>query len=266
MHKTLSYILLSLLPVLALADDLQQLNKQAGQSVVLLKVYDAAGTELGQGTGFVVAGGVIVTNHHVAEGGSRIDALSGDGKNISILGLLVDDVKNDLALLKPSPHGLQPLPLSTRKTDVGERIWVIGNPLGLSGTLSEGIVSGIRPEGIESDHPRENHTGPLLQISVPISPGSSGSPVLGFDGAVIGVAASTYTSGQNLNFAIPVEMVARLLSESKNGNLVKPLQARDQEKWVILRNLAISAAFFILLLGVLRFSLRGKSGAQDTLN
>lgn len=260
MRKASFQMFFLLLSVAVWSADLQQLNQQAGKSVVLLKIYDSAGAELGQGTGFVIQGGVIVTNHHVTEGGSRIEALTGEEKTLDILGLMADDEKNDLAILQAGPHHLTPLSLATQKPEVGTRVVVLGNPLGLSGTLSEGIISGIRPEGIEGEQPGVKETGPLLQISAPISPGSSGSPVLDIDGHVVGVAVSSYRGGQNLNFAIPVAMVAKLLNETKSGRLLKPLQARDTEKWVILRNVIISIAFFIVLIVVIRIVTRGHSG------
>jgi S1-C subfamily serine protease len=87
---------------------------------------------------------------------------------------------------------------------VGDQVYVVGNPEGLEGTFSQGIVSGIRT--FDSDS--------ILQITAPISPGSSGGPVLDSVGNVIGIAVATFKSGQNLNFAVPVSYLKSLLSKS----------------------------------------------------
>lgn len=86
--------------------------------------------------------------------------------------------------------------------EIGEKIYAIGNPKGLSGTISEGIVSGLRSDG-ESK---------LIQITAPISPGSSGGPVINNEGEVVGVTVGTIASGQNLNFAIPSSLVRVLIN------------------------------------------------------
>jgi len=104
----------------------------------------------------------------------------------------------------------KPLPLyEDEQPDIGEKIYAIGNPSGLSGTISEGIVSGIRT--LEQKK--------LIQITAPISPGSSGGPVINNFSQVIGVAVGTLTSGQNLNFAIPASYVKKLLN-NESSNLI----------------------------------------------
>jgi len=84
---------------------------------------------------------------------------------------------------------------------VGDSVYVIGNPLGLEGTFSEGIVSGVRATGTDS----------LIQMTAPISPGSSGGPVMDAAGEVIGVAVATFKEGQNINLAVPVAYLERML-------------------------------------------------------
>lgn len=96
---------------------------------------------------------------------------------------------------------------------IGDTVFAVGNPEGLEGTFSAGIVSGVRAFG----------SGKLLQITAPISPGSSGGPVLDAEGRVVGVAEATLRDGQNLNFAVPVEYVARLMRNARPT--VAPLSA-----------------------------------------
>jgi hypothetical protein len=105
--------------------------------------------------------------------------------------------------------------------DVGARVYAVGNPEGLTGTFSEGIVSAIRPLGPDT----------LLQLTAAISPGSSGGPVLDERGRVLGVATATLKNGQSLNFAVPAMYVARAL---KSAGPAQPLSAapkQDQARW-----------------------------------
>jgi hypothetical protein len=99
------------------------------------------------------------------------------------------------------------------KPAVGDKVYVVGNPLGLEGTFSEGIISGIR--SIESDS--------ILQMTAPISPGSSGGPVMNDSGTVIGVAVATFKDGQNLNLAVPVTYLSRLWAAASQHSIVTPL-------------------------------------------
>jgi hypothetical protein len=122
------------------------------------------------------------------------------------------DFTNDLVLLTVKDAGSPSLSLAdSQKMAVGDEVFVAGNPQGLEGTFSQGIVSGLRD--VES--------GTLLQITAPISPGSSGGPVLNSEGNVIGISVATFTSGQNLNFAIPANYLASLLVAS-NTNRITP--------------------------------------------
>ena len=89
---------------------------------------------------------------------------------------------------------------------VGETVYAVGNPRGLEGTFSQGIISSIRPVGIDK----------LIQITAPLSPGSSGGPVLNRKGEVIGVSVLTIRDGQNLNFAIPSIHLSALLAKPAN--------------------------------------------------
>src|SRR5579862_1877873 len=150
--------------------DLKALAKKARPAVMLLVVSDADGKEIATGTGFLVSSdGKLITNHHVIEGGASVVAKAENGGLFPIEGVLADDPKNDLVILKLKGKDLPFLALATNATiEVGTRIAVVGSPLGLEGTMSEGIVSAVR-DSIEGT--------PLLQITAAISPGSSGSPV-----------------------------------------------------------------------------------------
>ena len=145
---------------------------------------------------------IVATNAHVIQGaGSGSAKLVGQKQTFQVLGTLAVDLHADLALLKVSGRapslGLSRGPAPA----VGDSVYVIGNPLGLEGTFSEGIVSGVRATGTDS----------LIQMTAPISPGSSGGPVLDAAGEVIGVAVATFKEGQNLNLAVPVAYLERML-------------------------------------------------------
>jgi tetratricopeptide (TPR) repeat protein len=185
------------------AIDLPALAKKSSPSVLLLSVLDADGKEIAEGTGFIISSdGRVVTNHHVIEGASAMVAKGIHGAFYNVAGVLAQNADNDIAILKLDATDLPSLPLGdSTKAEVGQPIAVIGSPLGLEGTLSEGIISAIR----EEDDKR------TLQISAPISPGSSGSPVLNASGEVIGVATAFLTNGQALNLAVPIEVAKSLL-------------------------------------------------------
>jgi TonB family protein len=183
----------------------QQIARLAFDSTVLLVMQDANGQPKGLGSGFVVREGQIVTNWHVLEGAAGgYVRLVGDKSNVMIEGVLAVSQRADLALIKIGPALGTPVHLrDSSKVAVGDPVFAAGNPQGLEGTFSEGLVSSVRQ--LEGDT--------LLQITAPISPGSSGGPVFNERGEVIGVAVGTYKGGQNLNFAIPSSYLLTLLKQ-----------------------------------------------------
>lgn len=222
-----------------------------------MTVFDGSGNEVSSGSGFFVStDGRMVTNVHVVKSADRIEAVLADGRRIPVLGLLAEDKTNDIAIIqanfRPSLGEVLPLAaLNHGKLDPGERVIVIGAPNGLGGSLSEGVVAAIRrSEDLDKfDGVETKDREPLIQITAPISPGSSGSPVLDQSGQVVGVAVSQITGGQNLNFAVPISVVHRLLAAI-------PPQAvpRAFKGMVVGRNLVISAVFFLTIyLGYRRF-------------
>ena len=190
------------------AQTVPQIAEKALAATVSLEIQDSNGVILGQGSGFFVRHNLIATNYHVIEGGARGTAkLVGKNTKYSIEGFTATDKTNDLALLKVTAYGVNPLPLSDSNTvRIGETVYVAGNPRGLEGTFSDGIISGRR----------DRDTKERLQMTAPISPGSSGGPVLNGKGEVIGVSVSTYRGldSQNLNFAIPSNYLKTLLARS----------------------------------------------------
>lgn len=188
---------------IALGDlTVSQISKQYSSSVVTIVALDENDQPLSLGSGFFInASGDIATNHHVLEGSSKAILKTIGGENGEILEIIKDDSELDLIVAKTSLTTTSPIPLGDSDTiTVGEDIIAIGNPAGLEGTVSKGIISGVRNvEGMK-----------FIQITAPISPGSSGGPVFNMAGKVIGVATAYIDVGQNLNFAMPVNYLKTL--------------------------------------------------------
>jgi parallel beta-helix repeat protein len=156
------------------------------------------------GTGFAVsADGKIATNYHVIESASKIFVKLPNGRTVGIERVVAFDKRVDLAILQVRGVTLRPLPLGdSNAVKVGQEVCVMGSPLGLEQSFSTGVVSAKRVlDGFE-----------WIQITAPISPGNSGSPVMTRSGRVIGVATFGYEKGQNLNFASSVKYLRMLLN------------------------------------------------------
>jgi S1-C subfamily serine protease len=181
----------------------REIAQDAFPSVALLVMEDASGQPTSLGSGFVLSNGVVVTNQHVISGAARgYCKLVGRSTKYDIAGTVAIDPVHDLAVLAVSGLTAPPLPIEdSDRLAVGDQLYAVGNPQGLEGTFSEGIVSGIR--GISGDK--------VLQITAPISPGSSGGPILNAAGKVVGIAVATFTGGQNLNLAIPSSYLTKLI-------------------------------------------------------
>ena len=213
-NKSLWQLLL-IIPVIVLvfctistvpAQTAPQIAEKALAATVYLEMQDSNGLPLGFGSGFFVRDNLIATNYHVIEGAARGTAkLVGQFSTYTIEGVTATDQTNDLALLKVTVSGINPLPLgNSSDVKIGETVYVAGNPQGLEGTFSDGIISSRR----------DPYTKERLQMTAPISPGSSGGPVLNSKGEVIGISFMTLVGGQNLNFAIPSRYLTELLTKS----------------------------------------------------
>lgn len=213
---TILVALLASLAPLACAEEmnLPLLARESRPAVALLAAIDSAGKEIATGTGFFVsADGKLVTNWHVVVGAHVMTAKTEDGRSYKIQGVLSASPKEDIVLLQVEAGKFPALTLgASAKVEVGTRVAVIGSPLGLEGTLSDGIVSAKRK--LVGDDA-------WIQITAPISPGSSGSPVLDAKGEVIGVATLHLRGSQSLNFASPSDAVKRLLEDVTAGKPIK---------------------------------------------
>jgi tetratricopeptide (TPR) repeat protein len=194
--------------------DADKIYRESGPSVVVVVAIDREGRSMSQGSGFIVReDGAVVTNYHVISRATDIKVKMGP-KLLDIEGVLYVDLENDLALLKVEGKGFPFVRMGDANgLLVGERVYVIGSPQGLENTISEGILSGIREISSKKR---------ILQMTAPISPGSSGGPVFNAKGEVVGVATFLIEENQNLNFALPINLIAPGLSKK---DLVSPRDA-----------------------------------------
>ena len=164
-------------------------------------------TEDSLGSGFVVGkDGLVATNLHVVAGYTKALVVLHDRREFPVLEIYNADPRRDLAILRIDAKGLTPLALGdSDKVRAGEPVVAIGHPLGLTDTVSSGLVGAVR----------QVETGfSVLQISAPIAPGSSGGPLFDDRGRVIGVATAILLGGQNLNLGVPINDVKTLLEKS----------------------------------------------------
>jgi serine protease Do len=166
------------------------------KSIFLIKGYDKNDNLISQGTGFFIdSNGTCITNYHVLNGCFKA-TINYENKEIQINKIIDYDISADILKFSINNINNTTYPILSLTSDMpkkGEDIFVIGSPLGLDKTVSKGIVSSIR-ENLQF--------GNLIQITAPISSGSSGSPLFNYYGKVIGIATMSYNEGQNLNFAV----------------------------------------------------------------
>jgi tetratricopeptide (TPR) repeat protein len=196
-------------------ESLPDLIRRVKPSVVSVLTYDVKGEPLISGSGFFVRSGEVVTNVHVIRGARRVEihTLDGKGRTYPVLGALAIDEEADLALLSVSlpPDRSRVLSLTTALPEEGEPVFVIGNPLRLEGSVSDGIVSAVR---------EVPDLGRIIQTTAPVSHGNSGSPLFNMRGQVIGIVTVKVTNGQNINLALG----SARIEELKRG----PLTMFDQ--------------------------------------
>ena len=193
----------------------QQIAQKAFASTVLVVTENAEGETAGVGSGFFIRSGLIATNRHVIDEAAVIRVrLVNQDRFHRVDSVAAQDAERDLVLLRVSSLSAPALPLGDSDAlQVGETIYAVGNPIGfLEGTFSNGLVSGIRalPDS------------KLIQMTAPISPGSSGGPVLNAKGEVVGVSTMAIELGQNLNFAIPSNALKKMMERISRPNLIVP--------------------------------------------
>ena len=212
LHFTVLGLLLFCIIGAASAQNAEQIAEKALAATVYLEMTDRNDQPLGFGSGFLIEQSQIATNFHIIEGAAK-GTVTQVGKSTKYIveGISATDEQNDLVLLRVTAFEGEPLPLGDSDiVEIGETVYVAGNPQGVEGKFSNDTISSLH----EVDAKKR------FQMTALISPGNSGGPVLNGKGEVIGVSSMTLEGGQNLNFAIPSNYLKALLAQSGRA---KPL-------------------------------------------
>ena len=197
-----------------------QIYSQCSPAVCYVEVYDEAGEVAGTGSAFVVTeDGKLITNYHVIQDVYSARVKFPDGKTYPVESVLAYDVQRDVAVLRINAKGLVTLPLGDSDSLVsGQTVYTIGSPQGLDNTIANGIVSATN---------RVVEGQKYIQTTAPISPGSSGGALLDGYGRCVGITSGTL-SGQNLNFAVPINDVKEYLNKNEPITLEELAQKSSQ--------------------------------------
>lgn len=217
-----SFCLLS--PDIPYSASVIHIAEKASRSVVMIVVYDITGEQRGQGSGFFIDDkGRVITNAHVMDDAYSAEVISESNYYGDVTLLKLDELL-DLALVQVEAIEESPLQFNfKRKIRPGERVVAIGNPLGLEKSISDGLISAIRHYG-EIEY---------IQTTAPISPGSSGGPLLNLAGEVVGVTTAAFTEGQNLNFAISANSIQPFLIGPQKAQRLHPPRSKVWFRWLL---------------------------------
>jgi S1-C subfamily serine protease len=179
----------------------------------------------GQGSGFILdKSGHVLTNYHVVEGANRGIEVQLSNKHRYSAKVIGTDKVHDLALLQVDAPNLQPVTLADSSgLSVGQKVYAIGNPFGLAGTMTRGIISSIRSIRGSEGAPIED----AIQTDAAINPGNSGGPLLNSRGEVIGINTMIASNGaeqsSGIGFAIPINTAKAVLADlTRYGQVRRP--------------------------------------------
>lgn len=169
--------------------------------VYTLIAHDRHGEPVGQGSAFLWERGYLVTNAHLVAGAAWVEVLTERGETRGTIPYALHlDVDKDLAILPWLGQSADGLPLASQRSARGDTVFAFGAPMGLEGSLSSGLISAHRRlDGID-----------YLQTTAPISRGSSGGPLVDEQGRVVGIITAFFQEGQNLNLAVPADVLSSL--------------------------------------------------------
>lgn len=187
--------------------DAQDIFAEVKDAIVYIAVRNLDGSR-GTGSGFIVdKSGLVLTNFHVVSAAKEIDVKLKDNSVYPVNEIINFDAKKDFCLLKiNAPGELSVVALGDSEAlKIGEKIYCVGNPLGLEYSFSDGMLSGIREfDGIK-----------WLQFTAPVSPGNSGGPLINSKGEVVGMVTFFFERGQNLNFSLSINEVRPFISNQR---------------------------------------------------
>lgn len=197
--------------------DVKTIIADTKEASFIIYTYDEYGTPAGSGSGFFIdANGTGITNYHVLDGAVKAMITLSDSTELEIDKVIASDSKWDIikfSIKNPNNKIMKYLKFANKQLEQGDKVYNISAPMGLEQTVSDGIISSLR----------EDSHGQVVQITAPISPGSSGSAILNNNGDVIAVATFLHRGGQNLNFGVAIDdtKVAALTQnefDKKNSN------------------------------------------------
>ena len=178
---------------------LKDIVKEAEQATFVIYTYDEYGTPKGIGSGFFIdKEGTGITNYHVLDGAVKAVLKTSDEEKYEINQVIASDRKWDIAkftIKNDKNKTFNYLKFSNKEIEKGDKVYNISSPMGLEASVSEGIVSSLRSDG---------QHGNIIQVTAPISSGSSGSALLDQDGKVFAIATFKYNQGESLNFGVAI--------------------------------------------------------------
>ena len=204
MKTLLIYPLTLLMTAAGFSYTVKEIVDKCNPSVVQVVLSNDQKEELGIGSGFIIGPEMVATCYHVVAGGASAHVKTAEDITYPVAGVVVADKEHDIAVLKVKRlDDLPALPLGdARKVTTGEPVVALGSPLGLGGSVTEGVVSKVR---------EFEKFGDVIQVSCAVSPGNSGGPLLNAQGEVIGIVSFSLEAGQNLNFGIVINTLQELL-------------------------------------------------------
>jgi len=208
----------------------QELIAKIRPSVMTIRVNGRDGDAMGLGTGFVIdSAGLIATNFHVIDEGRPFTVEMASGKRLRVTSVEASDRANDLVLIRVDPENetLKAIEFAEPMScDQGTRVLAFGNPLGLEGSVVEGIVSAQR----------EIEGRMLLQLAMPVEPGNSGGPLVDLDGRVHGIINMKSAIDDNLGFAIPIDQLISLRDHPNPVSIDRWIRLgnMNEESWTTL--------------------------------
>jgi hypothetical protein len=198
----------------------EDLYRNLSPSIWLVRAYDGDGIAIQSGSAVVTAPETLLTNCHVLRRAKRISITNDNVLHGARLQYI--DVERDLCQITARNLRAPAVPIGdTSRLAVGQKVYALGNPLGIERTLSDGLISALHRTEARQELAR-------IQTSAPISPGSSGGGLFDAQGRLIGITTSQRVEGQNINFAIPIDWMRDLAARSDaalRGVAVPPLAA-----------------------------------------
>lgn len=195
------------------SNSLQNIIEDTKEATVTIYTFDEYGSPSGEGSGFFIDDkGTCLTNYHVLDGATKAILKTSEGLEFEVDSVLISNKKKDIVkfnIKNPDKKKFAYLNFANSELKQGDKVYNVSSPVGLEQTVSDGIISALRSD---------SH-GEIVQITAPISPGSSGSAIVDENGDVIAVATFLHRGGQNLNFG--VKMSDEILALIKDNEFSK---------------------------------------------